>query len=118
MSDRIEDTEVAGVTAWLAPGREAEGVAAATHIAGHGRNAQSRALKNDRKWFARHHWRRYRMRPAMEAEWPDGWGASHTLVMRLSRFQHARIILRLREGETMPNTDREIAAMLGIETVI
>lgn len=116
MSDRIEDTEVASATVLAPPSREAEAEAFAAHAMGRGRDAQSKALKNDRKWFARHSWRRYRMRPAMQGEWPDG--ASHTLVMRLSRYQQARFARRLPEGETAPNTDRELAAMLGIETVL
>jgi hypothetical protein len=103
---RIEDTEVFRI------------YGPAGFVKNIDRAAQSRALNNDRKWFQKHHWRRYRIRPAMRAEFPDELEATHTLVVRLSPNQHARFTWRLREGEMVPSTDREIAAMFGIETVI
>lgn len=117
LSDRIEDTEVSSVTVLSGSGCE-EANADAMHMAGPGRDAQSRALKNDRKWFARHSWRRFRCRPAMKDEWPKRYGASHTLVMRVSRRQQLRVGRLFRHDEKVPDTDRELAAMLGINTVM
>jgi hypothetical protein len=78
----------------------------------------ARAFLHDRKWFAKHLWRRYRMRLAMDGEFPDAAAATHCIIVRSSRVTNMRLAWRLRPDETMPNTDREIAAMLGIETLV
>jgi hypothetical protein len=75
------------------------------------------AFKVDREWFTRHSGRRYRMRPLLMVEMPID-DATHMLVVRVSSRMHYRIAWRLGDGEPVSNTDREIAALLGIETVI
>jgi hypothetical protein len=82
-----------------------------SHIENGGARA---AFKADREWFMRHPGRRYRMRPLMVFETLTD-GATHVLVVRQSRRTHYRIGWRLYEGETIPNTDRELAALVGVE---
>jgi hypothetical protein len=76
------------------------------------------AFKADRDWFRRHRHRRWRMRPSLVSEVAfEATGATHVIVYRLSRRTHHRFSWRVREGETALNTDREIAALLGVETL-
>lgn len=80
-------------------------------------------VEADRDWFGRHAHRRYRCRDLRPFEFPPmGEGRRVIIVKRLPKHrpgirQHLRFSVEVGSDFTTPTTDREIAKLIGEETI-